>query len=317
MEQSIEEILAKYFTGNANTSEKLFVENWRSESSENLQIFKEFQIIWSQSENETSFAPNINSALEKVDNQLQRDAKPVKELHIHRFIKYAATIVILLTSSLFVWNIFHEESVLVAETHTQKIELLLPDGTRVWLNRNSRIEYPNQFENDSRIVYMDGEAYFDVQRDTTRPFIIKTKQTTTTVLGTEFNLVSRNNLQNIMVTEGKVLYISEQAKTILTVGETATLKNNIIEKKTSINTNKLAWKTGVLIYKNTPLQEVFQDLRSLYNIEITTKNDSVNNIRFNAELDNRDVDEIFEFLEISIPNISITALDNTYEVDIH
>lgn len=162
-----------------------------------------------------------------------------------------------------------------AEAEIQEIELA--DGSKIKLNAGSTLEYPEDFEEDTRSVYLKGEAYFDIKKDETKPFIIHTAQSQIEVLGTSFNVREDNKLNEtiVAVLTGKVR-LSSAHNTLNTVVLSKNEKGIITDsnealKVKSDNLNALAWNTGKLRFKSTKVGEVFGDMAAFYDVSIINK----------------------------------------------
>lgn len=169
----------------------------------------------------------------------------------------------------------------ILEARAEKGKLLqkeLPDGTMVWLNSGSSMSFPEEFRDSVRSISLSGEAYFSVAHDQTKPFIIKTQNLETRVLGTRFVIKSYPNdkLSMISVLQGKVAVREDAGGSasgvILTAMQqvTADRKSGMMEVKKAVDsTSMMAWTSGKLIYRHTPLALVIEDLERKYEIEIT------------------------------------------------
>lgn len=177
--------------------------------------------------------------------------------------------------------------------------LKLSDGTKIWLNAESELKYPVQFEATQRKVYLKGEAYFEVAKNEHSPFIVITGEQTTTVLGTSFNLRAYPEEAQILTTleKGSVQISTSQGNTILKPGEQArTLSNSQTIEKTQVNTSLYtAWHLGKYIFIDQPLEEILHTLARWYNMNIWYDHPDLKKIQFTGEL--RKYDDIQEFLE--------------------
>jgi hypothetical protein len=170
--------------------------------------------------------------------------------------------------------------------HTPKggmYSIVLPDGTRTWLNNVSDLEFPAKFgKNEPRVVKLKGEAYFEVAKDATRPFIVETPGQRTQVLGTHFN-ISAYPGEAIKTTllEGSVRVASllspprgemsagQRGEVTLKPNQQSTLTtNNTIEVKQVDASQAIAWKNGRFAYKNTNVDAVMQQIARWYNVDI-------------------------------------------------
>lgn len=163
--------------------------------------------------------------------------------------------------------------------------LLLSDGTKVWINSGSRLVYPPVFSGESREVYLEGEAYFEVTKNTAKPFFVKTDRFRVEVKGTKFNVQAdgKKDLFSALLIEGEVTLSSitnssaASASTKLDPGHLATLNedgNNFSIVVVDHPENYIAWKNGYLMFNDEPLRELLIRISRYYNISIDLKNQS-------------------------------------------
>lgn len=152
----------------------------------------------------------------------------------------------------------------------QKSSMKLRDGTVVKLNSNSKIRFPETFSNTERVVYLEGEAYFDVAKDASRPFSVVTGGITTIALGTSFNVNSSNSVENVKVAlvSGKVeVKDDEGSSVILRPNEMVTYNEGKINKELFNYNQEIAWSEGKLYFKEKSLQKVFEELEEWYGFD--------------------------------------------------
>ncbi|WP_316798309.1 FecR family protein [Pedobacter frigidisoli] len=153
----------------------------------------------------------------------------------------------------------------------KQFKITLSDGTKVWLNAVSSVKYPVAFQDAQRVVYLTGEAYFEVSKDKTRPFIVKTKQSSVEVTGTEFNIMSLPEENDVRTTllEGSVNVAYANSSVKLIPGEEAlsNIPNHTIVKSKADIENAIAWKSGYFIF-NHPLKDVMVTLSRWYGARI-------------------------------------------------
>lgn len=191
----------------------------------------------------------------------------------------------------------------------QKSKIILSDGTTVWLNAASKIRFPEKFEAGERSVCLEGEAFFDVIRDQTSPFIIKTETTTTTVLGTSFNIKSYNS-ETVQITvesgEVEVSTINKNPKkdnTFLIVQNEQIIvdfDSGEIKKKKVNAQNFFSWKEDVIRFDNTKLSEVVKTLERWYDKKITVENEQLNDCVLVAEYKNERLYNVLQSLKFSL-----------------
>jgi len=157
----------------------------------------------------------------------------------------------------------------IATPRGGQFAVVLPDGSRVWLNADSKLKYPASFKGDSRTVELIGEGYFEVERDEKRPFRIKSKDQVVTVLGTKFNINSYEDESFMRTTllEGSVQVEKGQQSLILKPGEQARVKESIQVAK--VNTlHSMAWKNGDFIFRNESIRDIMRQVSRWYDVEI-------------------------------------------------
>jgi len=229
-----------------------------------------------------------------------------KKLHVRELLhmpagifNLAATVILILGMIVFLAKPgivdFLKIGVVVVETGKgEKKQVKLPDGSMVWLNESSKVEYPLRFDNDIRkVVLVDGEAYFDIKRDTTKPFNVEASGTTTKVLGTAFNIRSYRFLESVQVTvtrgkvqveeagndnkkgAGKILLPNEQVNFDIKTGSL---------KKTNVNSaNAVAWKDGKLLFDNESFAHVTAILENKFGVKISFADESMKTYHMSAE----------------------------------
>ena len=174
--------------------------------------------------------------------------------------------------------VLSKESISRIEHLTMKIpkggtyQVTLPDGTKVWLNSESTLQYPSRFKDTQRVVQLNGEAYFEVAKDKKRPFRVATAGQNLEVLGTQFNITAYDNEPAIKTTlvEGSVKISNLRAgidntlkpgqQSVITDGNTA-INEVSIEQFT-------AWKEGFFSFEETPFDEVLEQLARWYDVDI-------------------------------------------------
>jgi ferric-dicitrate binding protein FerR (iron transport regulator) len=214
----------------------------------------------------------------------------------------AATLLIIV-SFLFIIERFNEPtrvdqlSVSVVEKTTskgQKLKIFLPDGSTATLNSGSKIHYPKQFESNSREVSIEGEVFFEVKSDSLKPFIVNVQDVTARVLGTSFNIDdSKDELTIALVTGRLAVEKQGQNRVNLTPGEMAVV-NSIepIEVKEFVYEDVIAWKDGVIVFKNATFEELIEKLENWYGVTISVKGTVDQDFHYTGKYDNYTLDEV-------------------------
>lgn len=177
----------------------------------------------------------------------------------------------------------------VTQTFPQDIRLLrLSDGTKVWVNENTQIEYPEHFAANERIVKLKGEAFFEVARDTTRPFIISSGDIKTTVLGTSFDVKAYGKIAEVNVRSGKVKVESNQNAVFLERGYAAifTPKDKLLTKH-KITVLEPEWKKALLDVDGLSLVTVIQRLQADHAFTLEYTHENLKLLQIKGTLDTR------------------------------
>ena len=147
----------------------------------------------------------------------------------------------------------------------------LPDGTQVWLNAASQLDFPSRFDGNNRIVSLKGEAFFKVSKDKNHPFIVESKGQQVKVLGTQFNINSYTDEKAINTTliEGSVQVNASDQSVVLKPGQQSTIANGktmvVSEVDTALAT---AWKNNKFIFENNDIQSVMRMIQRWYDVEV-------------------------------------------------
>jgi ferric-dicitrate binding protein FerR (iron transport regulator) len=189
----------------------------------------------------------------------------------------------------------------------QKSKIFLPDGSVLHLNAGSSIVYPATFAANERRIQLRGEAYFQVVRDSLRPFFVETDRLVTAVLGTSFTVSAypESDAAYVALVSGKVQVVAREAAenpVILQPGEIAKLntRKKELQKTTADMSDIIAWKDGVMIFDNTSIDRVFARLEQWYGVEITVEGLPVKRMAISTTFDNVTLDNVLN-------NIGFTA----------
>lgn len=211
------------------------------------------------------------------------------------------------------------------QTHTltiprgQSFEVILCDGSKVWLNANSRLIYPTAFIGKERIVYLEGEAYFKVTPNKEQPFIVKTQTIQTRVLGTEFNIRSYSpEDSHVVLINGKVEVSNTKggAYTTVTPGEDAHLQSDGNFILTEVNLDSyIYWKDGFFYFDDVTLLDIMQNLGRWYNVSIEFRNKESMDYKMHFAADRRQSLEYTIKLLNRMKKVTVTQRDNTLTID--
>ncbi len=180
-------------------------------------------------------------------------------------------------------------------------QLTLSDGTKVWLNAASSLKFPQHFAStkETRMVYLKGEAFFDVTKNKAQPFIVKTETVNVEVLGTQFNVSSYAEDATVKTTlvEGAVVVNDQNENTnslqLIPNDQAIFSKDKKVMHKQKVNTSLYtSWMDKKIILQNESFTDAFKRIERSYDVSITSRNKKLNNTRFTGEFDVENIEEI-------------------------
>lgn len=218
----------------------------------------------------------------EIIKQATRQIPQQKTNIFKRISQIAAAILIplLITTSIYLYNetkVADSKIMTISTGVGERANITLPDGTNVVVNTESTLSYtPSSFSKSERLIQFEGEAYFNVKKDPSTPFIIKTTDVKVEVLGTKFNLCARlaDTLVELDLEQGSVLFSSLKSKEECTVAPNQSVTMNKLTGKltlTSMTDNEIVspWRRAELNFRNAPLKEVFSIIESTYGVTVT------------------------------------------------
>lgn len=193
-----------------------------------------------------------------------------------------------------------------------KSSIVLSDGSKIWLNADSKLEYPRLFEGKTREVYLSGEAFFEVAKNPNRPFIIHLDNGTVRVLGTSFNIKAYKGSEIVetSVSTGRVAFIPKK-KSKLHANDTTFLTHDIkavysvetgeIKTLSTVSNDDKAWTEGTLIFKGMKFEEIAIELERTFGKKIVFADEDIRQYRLTGAFGNNSLDEILYYLSLSKP----------------
>ena len=176
--------------------------------------------------------------------------------------------------------------------------LILADGTKVWMNSDSKFEFPTVFTGKERRVRLQGEAYFQVQRNEKMPFRIEVNGIEVAVLGTSFNIQAYGELMYTTLVEGAVALNVGGDTFRLSPGEEAKVNKRKVRVQKVDVYERIAWKEGKFVFREKRLEEVMEILGRWYDVEICYRNAAVKDLHFTGNIPRHaTISEVLQFLE--------------------
>lgn len=318
-------IFYKCFQNQATSEELAEIDNWLGEDTENIKMLEEIYGIYSISPVLPSpLIPNTERAWRNVDRKTSINKGFIKRLP-YQFTYAVAAVASVIIASVIIFGVinnfrkreFANQFTEVITPGGQKTSVLLPDSSLVWLNSSSSLKYSRNFNSEERELLLEGEAFFEVKRNISKKFRVKSAFLNVEVYGTAFNIRNYpgDSTQAITVVEG-IVGISDQNKEIrrLLKGEQALLNKISGEIIFSHEDTDLitAWKNNELIFRNKPLEEVIKYLERWYGVNITIDDKLKGKHNYTFRVKTESFREVLDMMKIMTPlNYKINGNDVT------
>lgn len=316
-EYQIDLILSKWLTNTASQEELLILENWTGLCDENLEIVETFKKIAIESTAE----PILVNLDEKTNDIWEKALHEKTDSHRKwgRVFKYAASLFLLaaLAMSVFYFQDLGKKQLHEGVTEApdyiirenkagQKTKILLPDGSVAYLNSSSSIRYLSGFVGDERRVFLEGEGFFEVAKDKSKPFIVESRSVETIALGTAFNVKAfeKEGEIRISLVEGEVIVnqlANPDNSKILKPGKELLLSpdsNTFLEQDFDLE-EVIGWKEGKLVFTQANLPEVKLRLERWYGVQIDVRGKMPSNWKVTTVYENQSLKNVLTDLQYS------------------
>ncbi len=296
------EILTDYLNKLCDEKTNLQVEEWINDHPKNKSYFEELQCYW---ESECS-SKQITIDVEKGYKQLSKKRQSRKRSFRIIFMRYAAAVTILIATSLVSYLFFTPISnqIIVENSGAIDKQLELSDGTIIVLAQGGTLKYSKTFGDKERLIQLSGEAFFDVTKDESKPFVITTSHTKTRVVGTSFRIKEGDLNTMIDVKTGIVDFMEVNKptnKVRLVKGETAKfIEKQKVVLKESLENDKSLSKISHLKYQNEKLVSICNDLNEVFNTNVRLDSKPLGQLSLTAKFENQNLDSILETIAYTL-----------------
>jgi ferric-dicitrate binding protein FerR (iron transport regulator) len=309
--EDIYNILLKHFLNETSEKEEKEIAKFKKSNSEEYAILSH---LWKRNDIEV-IDFDSSKAWEQVQLKIDANKSKVRPIYT-KLMRVAAVAAILIAGMLSIYYLSetnNNQNRIEITSNEKGKEIILADGSKVWLNKDAVLTYPEKFDKNTRNVELSGEAFFKIAKNPTKPFIVNMSNATVTVVGTSFNINSKENETEIVVATGtvKVSNGDNSKRKLITVGYSAKVSDNNIEKYKTSSPNYLAWKTGEFIFKETPINQVVKDLNSYYESQIILNNET--ECLFTANFIKANQQDIIDVLKLTC-DMEIIKEDNNYKI---
>jgi len=346
----MEELLVKYLTGEADQNEREAARKWICESADNSRHFDELKDIY-RAVKVTGLTDSYNTDLSwervktKYYKELATKEKSVdrteKRMFIRDLMKYAAFFALVLTIGVVALRYIDKKMerklseiwYTVESPYGSRVRLILADGSKVWLNAGSNFRYSSLFGQTNRKVFLNGEAFFSVKKDSSRQFVVTTPHLDVKVYGTEFNVKAYSNEDNVQTTlvsgsitlEGDLITKTGKQSVTLEPNQIATYyispkKSEDIEpevnpdskKQSKENENLIitpkinteiytSWKDPVWYIEREPLLSLTKKFERRFNIKFVFESQNLEDYKFTGTLKDETLEQVLNLVKYSAP----------------
>jgi transmembrane sensor len=308
------ELLGRFFAGECTPEERARAESWIAASEENRSTYEALREIWDQAEDpEEVQEPDVEQAWNAVEQRLTQ-GKSGWRTYVFTFLRAAAAIVVGVGLSFLAYRFLApggQVEMVALTAGDQVLTDTLPDGSVVTLNAGSALRYPAEFAGDGREVELQGEAFFEVERNPARPFTVRAGKARVRVLGTSFSVHSQPASVEVVVATGKVELSSpdkaSKQAVILEPGDRGEFRpeQGSIRKDKNADANFLYWKDRRLIFRNSPLNEVAEELQEVFGKEVNLASDKIANCPLSTTFDDLSIESILNIIAETF-NLKVT-----------
>lgn len=323
---TIEELIVRYLQQEITEEELRLLEVWLEESIENKKYFFQLKSISDSSKRSAFSEENVNEAswlkmkVRLEQEQVPSSKKTLIKVFSFKCVKYVAVLILAIGVG---WS-FHELQDKFENNDQKKGEIVynelriekggrvntltLSDGSKVFLNASTTFKYPTTFGNQDRMVYLDGEAYFEVTENTEKPFVVKLKKQDITVLGTTFNVKAHSEEEYSVVSlfSGRISLeaFNKKGETMslmfLKPNQQAYADNNtgsVSIQNTDVSLSN-AWIRGEYKFKEEPLFSIIKQLENYYGMKIHIDSERLKNVKYTGTFSlDQDIKEVFHIID--------------------
>ncbi|MCB9059385.1 MAG: FecR domain-containing protein [Calditrichae bacterium] len=325
MNNSEIKLIENYISGPRTAELEKEFNDWLKQSAENKEKYRQYRkLLENIKPIEPPEIPDASIVWKRLQNSaLKNETTPANVYsldHIpisNRLAKYSwlAAAIILVVSGLFIWQMIIEDVITVKTVFAEQQNIILPDKSSVRLNAESEIHYAADFKGDVRKVILKGEAYFSVTKST-KPFVIQTGNAEITVLGTAFDVFSRYDRTEVIVTEGKVR-LSPNREDYKPLNLTANQKGIINDKGVPDSLQNvdaeymIGWLDNRFVFHKTPLSEAIDELQRRFDAQIIVTDPEIKIMTMSGSYAANDVDATLQSFCLAL-NLKLSRNNNSY-----
>ncbi|MCD7977644.1 MAG: DUF4974 domain-containing protein [Tannerellaceae bacterium] len=309
-------LLERFMRGETGPEEEKLLKEWFQSAPARKEIETYYSGRWTAAEGADMDPSRKEEVLARITREIkEREDMPAiptqrRNSFMRTWLPYAAVFILafgLGLSALFMQppgSPLQEFTVSVAKG--QRSNLLLPDGTKVWVNSHTEIRYDNEYGIRNRNIVLKGEAFFEVEKNEELPFVVNAEEMDIQVLGTTFNLKAYPEDDEIIATlfTGSIKGVVGDKEFTISPRQHLTYDRlrNVMQVSESENVNYISmWRDNELAFMDETLEEVAKILNRMYNVEVVILSEKIKSYRFSGVIKNNSLDNVIEIISLTAP----------------
>jgi ferric-dicitrate binding protein FerR (iron transport regulator) len=327
LHRDFDRLLSRYLSGELDAGERAWFEEELARDPGKQDLLDSYRQIWDGAVSDQPYDLDAEwTLLKKKLSGFDTGSGTLKTAAMGRSIRFytyrIAAILVLGLVLTFSWvYLTRMKGMVRVLAGEQPVEVMLQDGTEITVNRNSTLRYPRSFDLQERRVYLSGEAWFDVARDTSMPFIIDAGAALVEVLGTSFNVNAyrENPTVEITVESGLVAMSAKKDLNEMIVmqagaGGSYDKSQNQLKLITTPDPNNISWKTRELFFDGSTLQEVCTLVNKVYGVQLVIMKEELSSCPITVTFRDQSLESVLKVLESTL-DLQLTREGDVIQLD--
>jgi len=319
--EHIETLIARDIDNSLSPEERGVLQAWLEEDTAHRRYYDALKSTWAMTAGaHADFTPATEKNWEAFRQRITATPQRGFLYPYRHFLRIAAAVILLGGAATAYFAFFRHPVIKVMTQARETKTITLPDGSKAYLNQYSTLTYQAGFKGDERAVHLQGEAFFEVTRQTDQPFVVYAGHTQTQVLGTSFDVKSYEPGQvEVAVVSGKVAFSTrhnKQQRLVLSEGSRGILQAAQTLRQAPIeDPNFMAWKEQRLSFQDMRISQVMETLENYFGVQIILKDAAAGQLRYNGTFDPEQLGNIEAVLEVICPTVNLhwtKERDNQY-----
>lgn len=281
--ENIDTLIARSLENSLSPAERTMLQTWLDEDATHRRYFDEIRRTWTiTGEHDTDFIPDTAANWQRFKARVYTTETPTLQVVSNRkmYLRIAAAITGIAVTTLLYFTLRGPNEITTLTAANEKKTISLPDGSKVYMNQNSRLRYDKQLAGAERAIHLEGEAFFEVANQPGRPFVVYAHETQTQVLGTSFDVRAYAATPvEVAVVTGKVSVSHDTHKLVVTPGRKVTFaEGKQPEENANDDANFIAWKENRFVFDGMQIHEVVKTLATYYGVKIIVTDKSIDTL---------------------------------------